>query len=96
MEDDSGWAEGNFDILLRSFVPVKNLFDVAFFHGEVIAVTDSRLKEDSDGVREFLDTGITEGGKLVEVVLLSGVVDGALDVLVEGVSLGGRREGSGS
>lgn len=88
MKNNSCGAEGDFDVVLGGLGPVENLLDVGLLHGEVVAVTDGGLEEDTDGVRELLDTGVTEGGELVEVVLLTGVLDGALDGLVKGVRLG--------
>ena len=55
MKDDSGRAEGNFDILLRSFDPVEDLFNVTLLDGEVIAVTDSGFKEHPDRVGELFN-----------------------------------------
>lgn len=88
LKNNSCGAEGDFDVVLGSLGPVENLLDVGLLDGEVVAVTDGGLEEDTDGVRELLDTGVTEGGELVEVVLLTGVLDGALDGLVKGVRLG--------
>lgn len=93
MKDDSGGAERNLDVLLGSFGPIEYLFYVTLLHGEVVAITDSGLEQDTDGVGQLLDTGVAECWQLVEVVLLAVMLDGALDGLVKGVGLGG--EGSG-
>lgn len=95
MENDSGGAEGDFDVLLGGLGPVQDLLNVIFLDGKVIAVTDSGLEQDTDGVGELLDTGVTKGGQLVKVVLLASMFDGALDRLVKGVWLRGGGEGSG-
>ena len=55
MKDNSGRAEGNFNILLGGLDPVKNLLNVALLHGEIVAVTDSGLKENPDGVGKLFN-----------------------------------------
>ena len=52
LQDDSGGTEGDFSIVLRRLRPVENRLNVLLFHGEVVAVADSALKEDTDRVRE--------------------------------------------
>ena len=94
MEDDAGRAEGDFDVELRRLYPVKDFLDVALFDGEVVTVADGGLEEHADGVRQFLDAGVAEGGQLVEGVRLAGVLDGGFYVTVEGVGLGGGGEGA--
>jgi hypothetical protein len=75
LKNDSGWTEGNLDVLSGGLNPVKDLFDVTLFHLEVITVTDCGLKKNSDRVRKLFDARVTKGGKFVEVVFLSGVFD---------------------
>ena len=52
LQDDSGGTEWDFSIILRGLRPVENRLNVLLFHGEIVAVTDSALKEDTDRVRE--------------------------------------------
>lgn len=68
LQDDSGGTEWDFSIILRGLRPVENRLNVLLFHGKVVAVADSALKEDTDRVREGCDAGISEGWKLVKVV----------------------------
>ena len=48
LEDDSGWAERNLDVLFRVFDPVEDLFDVSLLDTEVVAVADGTLEEHSN------------------------------------------------
>ena len=61
LEDDSGGAERNFGVLLRSLGPVEDSFHVLLLHAEVVAVTDGTLQEDTDGVGQLGCTGEREG-----------------------------------
>ena len=90
LKDDSGGAEGNLDVLLGGFGPIEDLFHVMLLHGEVVAITDSGLEQDTDGVGQLLDARVTEGWQLVEVMLLAVVLNGGLDGLVKGIGLGGE------
>ena len=50
LEDHSGRAERNLGVVLRRLLPVQNGLNVLLFDGEIVAVANSTLKEDSDGV----------------------------------------------
>ena len=52
LEDDSGRTERNFSGLLRGFTPIEDGANVLFLHGKVVAITDSTLEEDTDGIRK--------------------------------------------
>lgn len=68
--------------------PVEDGLNISLFDLVVIAVADSRLQEHTDGVREFLDTGVTESWEFVVVMTLSSVFKGGLNAIVEWVWLG--------
>jgi len=52
LQNNTGGAERNLGVVLRSGLPVENGLNVLFLDGEVVAVADSALKKDADGVRQ--------------------------------------------
>ena len=50
LDDDARGSERNLGVVLRSLGPVEDCLNVVLLDGEVVAVTDSALKEDTDGV----------------------------------------------
>lgn len=56
LKDDSGWEEWDFNIFLRSASPVEDLLNVTLFDAEVIAVTDCGFKQNTNRVRQSLET----------------------------------------
>ncbi len=50
MENDTSGSERNLGIILRSLLPVEDGLNVVLLDGEVIAVTDSTLKENTNGI----------------------------------------------
>ena len=50
LKDDSGGAEGNLSVVLRGLLPVQDGLNVLLLDGEIVAVANGALKEDSDGV----------------------------------------------
>jgi len=81
LQEHSGGLEGNVYVLLGGVGPVQNLVNVGFFDGELVAVSDSALKEHSDGVRQPIDSLVLEGRQLVVVVGLGVVVEGGLNTI---------------
>lgn len=71
LEDNTGWAEGDFFVILRALNPVKDLLDISFFDVEVVAVAHGTFEKNSDGVRKALDAGVVESGQLVIVEVLA-------------------------
>lgn len=96
LKDNARGAERNLGAFLGRFLPVENGLNIGLFHLVVVAVTDGGFKEDSDRVRKLFDSGVAEGWKLVEVVLLAGVLESSFNSLVEGVGLGTGCKGAGS
>ena len=50
LEEDTGWLEGNFDLLGGAVLPVEDLLDVLTGDLELIAVPDCGLEKDPYGV----------------------------------------------
>lgn len=53
LQDDSGGLERDLHILVGGLLPVEDIFDVLLLDAEVVAVSDGRLKKNSDGIREL-------------------------------------------
>ena len=106
MEDDTGRAEGDLDVLVGALNPVEDLLDVVLLDAEVVAVADSTLKQHTNRVREFCwrqdkltkeiltDSGVVQARELVVVKILTGVRDGRFNLGVERVWLRGRSKGT--
>jgi hypothetical protein len=68
LEDDASGAEWNLTVVLRGLGPVEDRLNVLLLHAEVVAVANSALKEDADGVRQARDARVSESGKLIEIL----------------------------
>jgi hypothetical protein len=60
LEEHSSWLERNFDVSGVVVGPVEDVFDVLLSDGEVVTVSDGRLEENSDGVRESFNSIVSE------------------------------------
>jgi len=65
LENDTGGEEWNLYVLFGGLFPVEDSLDIVFLDVEIVGVTDGGLKEDSDGVGEFLNAAVSESGELV-------------------------------
>jgi hypothetical protein len=90
LQDDTCGAERNLSTFLGGLGPVEDGLDIGLLDLVVVTVTDGGLEEDTDGVGKLLDAGVLEGGQLVVVVLLAGMLERGLHSLVEGVGLRAR------
>lgn len=69
LQDNSSRLEWNIDILLRVLNPVEDSLNVRSQDVVLVAVADSRLKKDSNGVRQLAQSLITECWQFVESVV---------------------------
>jgi hypothetical protein len=65
LEYNSCGFEGDFDLLFGFLLPVENVFNIAGFDFELIAVSDGAFEEDSDTIREPFESGVVEGWEVV-------------------------------
>jgi hypothetical protein len=54
LKNDSSWLEWNLDLLGSVLLPSEDLLNVGFLDIELVAVTDRRLQQHTNGVRELL------------------------------------------
>jgi hypothetical protein len=65
LENDSCWFEWDFDLLFGFLLPVEDVFNIAGFDFELVAVSDGTFQKDSDTVWESFKSRVVEGREVV-------------------------------
>mmetsp|Transcript_36324 Transcript_36324/g.71468 ORF Transcript_36324/g.71468 Transcript_36324/m.71468 type:complete len:224 (+) Transcript_36324:3664-4335(+) len=76
LHDDSGRLEGNLSGILTGLLPVENILDVLFLDFEIVVVSQSRFKKDSDRVGELLHSGVLQSREGVVIHSVEGHLGG--------------------